>query len=238
MGHYSCLVITTPDDMSAEEILDKHTFYEVEEPEIEITRSAMIYEAIKLANRFVDSINLSEADFVKKYVGYIPYPKETAERMMTFVELPLILVDIKAYTTGDNPETDAKYYKLYREWVYGDADEIGDPDAYYYNAEGDRLDYSNPDGLFDYASIGGRWDGYLKIKMGSFYKCVNEAPASVIDWDKTLEEHGPYSILTVDGDYEEHADGSGTHDGFTQDDILSILAEYRDPIVTIADYHI
>lgn len=234
MGHYSCLVITTEASISAQEVLDDHSSYEVDEPIIEITHDDMICEALGLANRFVDSIFLSEADFKKKYVTYTPYSKETSEHMMAFAELPLILVDILPYTIGENPELDAKYYKLYREWVYSDADEIGDPDPYYYNAEGDRLDYSNPDGLFDYGSVGGRWEGYLKVKMGSFYECVNEAPANVIDWDKTLEKHGPYSILTVDGGFEEECG----EDGITKDQILSILSEYTDPIVTIADYHI
>ena len=235
MGHYSCLVITTPADyISAQDVLDKHSSYEVEEPIIEITHDDMIYEALRLANRFVDSIILSEADFMKKYISYRPYSEETSKHMMAFAELPLTLVDILPYKIGDNPELDAKYYRLYREWVYSDADEIGDPDAYYYNAEGDRLDYSNPDSLFDYGSVGGRWDGYLKVKMNSFYKCVNEAPANVIDWDKTLEKHGPYSILTVDGDFEEECG----EDSITKDQILSILSKYTDPIVTIADYHI
>ena len=48
------------------------------------------------------------------------------------------------------------------------------------NEDGDLLSTYNPDSKWDWYSIGGRWEGELRLKNGA---PVNGGPAGLIDWD-------------------------------------------------------
>lgn len=91
--------------------------------------------------------------------------------------------------------------------------------------------WNNPDGNWDWYSIGGRWKGTIILKKGG--KKVDDAVNKYIDWDKTLdtlkkEGIGEVQLLTSDG----------WMGGYSIEELRKFFKELpKDEQVTIIDYH-
>lgn len=72
----------------------------------------------------------------------------------------------------------------------------------YLDEDGNVISTRNPNGYWDWYSIGGRWSGYfpLKKKDSEEDDYCDEATIGEVDWKKFKKEHqAPYCFITAEG---------------------------------------
>lgn len=98
----------------------------------------------------------------------------------------------------------------------------------------------NPESKWDWYEMGGRWSGFLKLKIGDV---TNQAHFSEIDWESTKL---PYCFITNEGEWNERGEmgwfGVSTNEvdkDVWEQQFKQFLSEQDpDEIVTVIDFHI
>lgn len=115
-----------------------------------------------------------------------------------------------------------------------------------FNSEGKPLTTYNPDSKYDWNVVGGRWDGYLKLKdNNNIITNVNCASKKAIDFKKTFKKYLPTALL-VNGKWYAEGDvgwfGSIANQKAKKEwakEIKEILAKIPDnKTITAVDCHI
>ena len=104
---------------------------------------------------------------------------------------------------------------------------------------GDLLSTYNPNSKWDWYTIGGRWNNYLKTLSG---ETTNEDYASEIDWKDII----PFAFVTPIGEWHERGEmgwWACVSNGKNIEDWKSEFKEFldnldEDTIVTVVDCHI
>lgn len=168
--HYTVGVITKEeyDESCFDDILEP--FYEGKEVEPYIYRTKQeiiegVRESIKEVKEDMKSFENGEFDKERK-----PYWFENCDSEKPIKDYYCQLLQLE-------DKTDEEIYQYYRE---GEDEDL-------YDEDGNELSTYNPDSKWDWFSIGGRWDGYFKLKDAAETN-GNSAKISDIIWEGTEEE--------------------------------------------------
>lgn len=164
--HYTVAVVTKNDNEEmVEELLAPFDENIEMEPYIYKTKEQIVKEfreSVEEMKKSMEAYEKGEYD-TKKYSTY--WLKGDSGELTDYNKERLELYE----------KSDEEIYQWYRE---GEDEECFDKD-------GNELSTYNPKSKWDWYSVGGRWDGYFKLKDGSN---ANSAKISDIIWEGTPEE--------------------------------------------------
>ena len=215
MSHFITLVFTKENGRTVEELLAPYDENIVYAPYVQYTREQAI---AKIRKEIEDYKN-------GPYTEYVSSPKKYEESHPNAEHIN--------YLKNKFPK------KL--EWTddecYEDMKGRFDEDMIKLN--GDLLSTYNPNSKWDWYTIGGRWNNYLKTLSG---ETTNEDYASEIDWKDII----PFAFVTPIGEWHERGEmgwWACVSNGKNIEDWKSEFKEFldnldEDTIVTVVDCHI
>lgn len=215
MSHFVTLVFTKENRRTVEELLAPYDENIVYAPYVQYTREQAIAKIRKEIEDYKNGF----------YAEYLSNPKKYEESHSN--------VEHINYLKNEFPK------KL--EWIddecYEDIKRSFDEDMV--KSNGDLLSIYNPNSKWNWYTIGGRFNNYLKTLSG---KTTNEDYVSKIDWEDIL----PFAFVTPIGEWHERGKMSWwacvfnekSHDNWKSEfkEFLDSLDE--DTIVTVVDCHI
>lgn len=216
MSHFKVLVFTRENEETVDDLLapfDENIEYK---PYIKYTREQAIKKVKKDTEEYKNTI----------YAEYLADPQKYKEKYGN----DLYHID---YLRNKFPFrlkwSDNQCYEYEKQWY--DDEMVAE--------NGDLLSTYNPKSKWDWYTIGGRWNGGLKLLSGEL---VNEAYASEIDWSYNI----PFAFITPDGEWNEKGEMGWCGCVSNEKKEVDWEAEFKDFIdnldddvlVTVVDCHI
>lgn len=161
--HYTVAVVTKENDEDEVEKLLSPFDENIEvEPYVGKTKEQIIEENKKFQNKVKEDIEaFKNGTYNTKDYRVYWLDNETGDIDSYYAKL----LDLK---------TDEEMYEFYQEYSDSDFDE-----------KGNELSVYNPNSRWDWYEIGGRWDGFFKLKNG---ETANVAKISDVVWEGTPED--------------------------------------------------
>jgi len=175
MSHFITLVFTKEEGRTVEELLAPYDENIVVAPYIKYTREQAIAKTRKEIEEYKNGT----------YARYLENPEKYAEDCSNEKHLHYLREEFPKKMNW----TDDECYEDVASW-YEDDDK---------DEEGNLYSTYNPNSKWDWYSIGGRWNGYLKTLSG---EPTNEDYASEIDWTETV----PFAFISPDGRWHERGE--------------------------------
>lgn len=172
MSHFITLVFNKENGKTVEQLLAPFDENNVYDAYVQYTKEQAIKEVRKEIDEYKNGL----------YAKYLENPKEYEENCHNKGHIE--------YLKNEFPKrldwTDEECYEYMKKYYSEDM----------IKKNGDLLSTYNPKSKWDWYSIGGRWDKYLRTLDG---KQVNRAYVSEVDWEDTI----PFAFITPNGKWHE-----------------------------------
>lgn len=175
MSHFITLVFTKEEGKTVDELLAPYDEDIVVAPYIKYTRE----QAIAKTRREIEGYKNGT------YAKYLADPEKYAEDCSNEAHLQYLREEFPKKLNW----TDEECYEDVASW-YEDEDK---------DEQGNLYSTYNPNSKWDWYSIGGRWNGYLKTLSG---ENTNEDYVSEIDWTEIV----PFAFVSPDGRWYERGE--------------------------------
>lgn len=173
MSHFCTVVFFKKGGKTAKELLAPFNENIIYEPYVEYTREQAIAKVRKDFEEYKNNV----------YAEYLADPNKYEEKYK------------------NNPGHIDYIKNIFPKRLNWTDDECYCYEAQFYEPEmtaenGDLLSTYNPKSKWDYYTVGGRWDKFLKTKYAI---SVNAAYVYKVDWSKSI----PFAFITPDGEWHE-----------------------------------